>query len=167
MCSHAGALLSEALSPSYFCHLTSFSPLRWASLSFCRVWAMAHPFSPPPHVDTQSPNSFTSFSWVVAERGVVVPAGGRLDRRRLHGRKREDHMIVIYHIKASLYHVCMNKIGNSCWKRLFYLLGIGRLGLQMCLHCFLVDVSDLREATDFRDCHRSERVAESLVVNNW
>ena len=52
---------------------------------------MAQPFSPPPHVDTQSPNSFTSFSWVVAERGVVVPAGGRLDRRRLHGRKREDH----------------------------------------------------------------------------
>ena len=57
---------------------------------------MAQPFSPPPHVDTQSPNSFTSFSWVVAERGVVVPAGGRLDRRRLHGRKREDHMIAMY-----------------------------------------------------------------------
>ena len=114
MCTHAGTLLSELhkglFFPSYLCHLTSFSPLRWASLSFCRVWAMAQPFSPPPHVDTQSPNSFTSFSWVVAERGVVVPTGGRLDRRRLDGEKREDHMIAIYHITASFYHICMNRL---------------------------------------------------------
>ena len=72
----------------------------------------------------------------------------------------------MYHFTASFYHM-HEQIGNSSWKLLFYLLGVGRLGLQACLHCFLADISDLREGTDFWECHRSERIAESLGTNNW
>ena len=81
-------------------------------------------------------------------------------------REREYHMRGVYHFTASFYHM-PEQIGNSLsWKLLFYLLGIGRLGLQTCLHCFLADISDLGEGTDFWECHRPERIAESLVLNN-
>ena len=45
---------------SYFCQSVSSFPFLWASFSFCKVFAIVHPLTPPPHVRIQEANWLTS-----------------------------------------------------------------------------------------------------------